>query len=152
MYNLYICIDKMVNRFEVRGMGRKDAELVVSKMAQYESFFVGLMITEELGTPEPEEDDWALFFDAFIMFLAFGLFGCIPLSVFFLGHINSLNDTQLLEYSVVISIVLLCVLGIVKSSYSSSNVFYAIVETLGIGLICSSVSYAFGSILVNSLD
>lgn len=142
----------MVNRFEARGMGRKDAELVVSKMAQYESFFVSLMITEELGTPLPEENDWALFFDAFIMFFAFGLFGCIPVSVYLLGENNSFSDIMLLEYSVLISIALLCVLGIVKSTYSSSNIYYAIVETLGLGLICSSVSFAVGSILVNTFD
>lgn len=42
-------IKEMVNIFEAKGMNRLDAELVVKKMAQYEGFFINLMITEELG-------------------------------------------------------------------------------------------------------
>lgn len=133
-------------------MGRKDAELVVSKMAQYETFFVGLMITEELGTPLPEENDLSFLLDSFIMCLAFGAFGCIPFSIYFLSESHLFNDVQLLEYSMAISIALLCVLGIVKCTYSSSNVYFAIIESLGVGLVCSSVSFAVGSILVNMVD
>jgi hypothetical protein len=40
----------MVDRFVSRGMGKKDADLVVTKMAKYEDFFVRLMMSEELGS------------------------------------------------------------------------------------------------------
>ncbi|CAE7649898.1 VIT2, partial [Symbiodinium microadriaticum] len=53
-------IKEMTLLFTQRGMGAADAELVVKKMAEYEEFFVNLMVTEELGLQVPDEDEWGL--------------------------------------------------------------------------------------------
>ena len=85
-------IKNMVDRFESRGMGRKDAELVLSKMAKYENFFVRLMMSEQLGSQLTEVDDTAVLIkDALVMFLSFATFGSIPVFFYFLG--KSLNCT-----------------------------------------------------------
>lgn len=133
-------------------MGRKDAEIVVSKMAQYESFFVGLMITEELGTPSPEDNDCVLLLDAFVMFISFAVFGCIPLLLYLLGVSQSLDGEELFECVAVVSIGLLCLLGMAKSTYSSSSTIYAVIESLGIGVSCSLVAFVIGSFVVKYLE
>ena len=77
---------KMVKRFVSRGMAKADAELCVSKMAQYEGFFVNLMVTEELGLQLPEDDDAVLLTDAFLMAISFAVFGSLPLIVYCFGQ------------------------------------------------------------------
>ena len=60
----------MVDRFESRRIGRKDTELVLSKMAKYENFFVRLMMSEQLGSQLTEVDDTAVLIkDASVVFL-----------------------------------------------------------------------------------
>ena len=63
----------------------KDAEIVVNKMAQYETFFVNMLVTEELGIRIPDQDDEYLLKDSFVMFVSYFGFGSIPLLVYFLG-------------------------------------------------------------------
>ncbi len=41
---------QMIRKFEARGMLRKDAEVVVGKLAQYENIFVGAMVSALLLT------------------------------------------------------------------------------------------------------
>ena len=85
----------MVMRFIARGMGKVDAELCVAKMAQYETFFVNLMVTEELGLRLPDDDDGKLLTDAFLMTVSFGLFGSLPLVVYFFGSFQYRFITEL---------------------------------------------------------
>ena len=42
---------EMITLFEGRGMAREDAEVVVNRMAKYKTFFLNLMMTEELALP-----------------------------------------------------------------------------------------------------
>jgi hypothetical protein len=50
----------MAKRFMSKGMSKADATLVASKMAQYDSLFVSLMVSEELGLQLPDDNDAAL--------------------------------------------------------------------------------------------
>lgn len=80
-------IKNMADRFEARGMGRKDAELVLTKMAKYESFFVRMMMSEQLGSQLTDVDDTPLLVkDAMVMFVSFASFGVIPFIFYFLGE------------------------------------------------------------------
>ncbi|RYY83694.1 hypothetical protein EON63_10655, partial [archaeon] len=123
----------MVNRFEQRGMERKDAESVVSKMAQYESFFVSLMVSEELGLQLPDDDDALLITDAFVMCMSYGVCGCIPLGVFGVAGYVIHNDYQLYIISVCLSLSLLCLLAIIKSSFSSATAMHSAIEAVSVG-------------------
>jgi VIT1/CCC1 family predicted Fe2+/Mn2+ transporter len=134
----------MINRFEARGMERKDAELVVGKMAQYENFFVGLMVAEELGVQLPEDDDAMLLTDAFIMCISFGFFGIIPLGTFCLGPLGLESQHTVYVLSISISLFLLCILATIKSSFSSATSLHAAIEALCLGIVCSALSYAVG--------
>lgn len=144
-------MSEMVNRFESRGMARRDAEIVVAKMAQYEHFFVGLMVSEELGLQLPEDDDAMLILDAFVMFVSFAFFGSIPVLLYALGPLNAISDQNLFIVSDSLSLFVLLVLGIVKSTFSASNWLFSAMETLFVGAACSAISYFVGSCLVNAL-
>lgn len=135
----------MIKRFESRGMARRDAELVVSKMAQYENIFVGLMVAEELGLQPTFEDDKTLLTDAFIMFFSFAFFGLIPIVLFGIGALEIFSDQGLFYFSASISLFVLMILGIVKSSFTSGQLIYSAFEAIGLGLICSSVAFTMSA-------
>jgi VIT1/CCC1 family predicted Fe2+/Mn2+ transporter len=148
---LLCCFFQMVTRFESRGMTRKDAELVVSKMAQYENFFVGLMVAEELGLQLPEENDAELMTDAFVMFFSFLLFGVIPVVFYFLSYSLILSEDDLFVLSSVMSLFVLTILGMVKSTFSSSSVVYSGCEAMLLGITASSIAFVAGNLLARVL-
>jgi VIT1/CCC1 family predicted Fe2+/Mn2+ transporter len=130
-------------------MSSKDADLVVSKMAQYEDIFVSMMLSEEIGLQLPDEDDGMLLTDSFVMFLSFACLGALPLLVFFLGPMELLGDERLFVSAVAVSSLVLFILGSMKSSFSSASWFYAGFEALMHGLVCSITAYFIGSSIVN---
>lgn len=138
-------------RFVSRGMGKSDAELVVAKMAQYEGFFVNLMVTEELGLQLPEDDDAKLLTDAFIMSVAFALFGCIPLSIYCFGQFDFTNDVNMFYAASIISALLLFILGSLKSFFCSVFWVYSGIETVLVAGFASTVAYALGSLVIRIL-
>jgi len=112
-------VKEMAKLFEFRGMSRADSELVVNKMAQYDGFFVNLMVTEELGLQPPEDDDLALFADACVMFFSYAAFGCIPLVIYPFASLYSTQLTQEVMYTTTILVtgVALFTLGSIKSTF-----------------------------------
>jgi VIT1/CCC1 family predicted Fe2+/Mn2+ transporter len=142
----------MMKRFESRGMPHKDAELVVSKLAQYEDIFVGLMLSEELGLQLSYEDDAMLLTDAFVMFLAFASLGIVPLIVFAAGPLNIFSDEDQYTASVVLSLVVLFVLGSLKSKFGSGNWLYCGFESLALGGACAGVSYFVGESIMKFIS
>ena len=142
---------QMVNRFESRGMARLDAQQVVNKMAQYETFFVGLMVSEQLGLQLPEDDDALLITDAFVMFVSFGAFGALPVLLYCVGTLGLLSEQNLFLLSTSISLAILLVLGVIKSTFSASNWIFSAMETLFVGAACSAMSYFVGAELMTWL-
>jgi len=142
-------ISEMVNRFEQRGMARRDAEIVVGKMAQYESFFVGQMVSEELGLQPPDNDDGELLTDAFVMFVSYSLFGALPILVYCIGgFMKVIPEQSMFPISAAFSLVVLSCLGIMKSFFSSSHWFYCFLESLILGGLVAAISYFVSSKLV----
>ena len=110
-------ISSMIEIFQSKGMSKADAEVVVHKMAEYESFFVSLMMTEEKGLVIPDETETELFTDSGLMFLAYAAFGTLPFAVFFLAV--SLGSSNSLSYLVALlfDLCLVLTLGCIKSSF-----------------------------------
>lgn len=142
----------MIGRFEARGMSRQDAELVVSKIAQYENFFVGLMVSEELGLQLSEDDDAMLITDAFVMFIAFASVGLIPVLTLLIGAIDTFSDEFVSSIAVVTSLVLVLFLGILKSHYSSTSWVYSALEALLSGGVCFGASFIVGKTLMSAAE
>lgn len=137
-------IKEMIDKFERKGMTRSDAELVVTKMASYESFFVNLMVTEELGLKLDENQsnasDGYLLLDAVIMFFSYFLIGSFPFLIFF-GSFSSIGGKDLFKISGCITIVAMFVMGAVKSKFSSVSWMSSGFETVFIGCVCAFLSY-----------
>ena len=133
----------------MRGMARRDAEAVVTKMAQYENFFVSLMVSEELGVALNEDNDALLISDSFLMFLSYGSFGAIPIMIYALGALNVVTDKDLFVLSISVSFAILIFLGFMKSGFSSAHWLYSSLETLTLGIVVSSVAYLVGAGMVH---
>jgi vacuolar iron transporter family protein len=110
-------VREMIRLFVRKGMPAVDAELVVKKMAEYEDFFVDLVVTQELGLQLSDEDEFGLIQDSAIMFLSFALCGAIPLFPFLLGPFDIISDTNMSYLSCGISVICLFLLGALKSSF-----------------------------------
>ena len=121
-------IKEMINIFEERGMGRADAELVVRKMADYDTFFINMMVTEELGLQIPDDDEALLLKDSFIMFVSFAGFGLIPLLVYFFAPLHLLEEEFLFLLSATLSACILFILGSTKSLFRCAFVFILIFQ------------------------
>lgn len=140
--------NEVVKLFELRGMGRNDAELVVEKMSQYENFFINLLVTEELGSPPPDDDELTLMSDACVMSLSYAGFGAIPLLTYCLGGASiyvSKDVSSLRAASAMITGLTLFGLGGAKSTFSSSPWFYSGFEAVVFGGVCAVVAYSTGS-------
>lgn len=133
-------------------MGKADAELCVGKMAQYEGFFVNLMVTEELGLQLPEDDDAVLLTDAFIMAMAFAGFGSLPLIVYCFGQWDIADDKNMFYAASAITAFFVFILGSTKSSFSSVFWVYSGVETLLVAAASGGVAYGIGSLIVKLLS
>eukprot|EP01034_Spumella_vulgaris_P034106 gene34106-42054_t len=135
----------MIENLESRGMARKDAEVVAQKLSLYEGIFVQQMVTEELGISLPKDgDDAKLITDSFVLFVAYSAFGIIPLLVISLFHSNVTTPFTLFLIAAAVAILLLFVLGVIKSVFSSSHWFYCGFEGLLLGVVSSGVAFYIG--------
>ena len=140
-------IAEMVQLFVARGMSRVDAEVVIERMAKYEEFFVDIMMKEELSLPVPsEEDTLESLKDGIAMFLAFALFGMLPLACYILAGMlaPSLDVTSLFSVACVATVISLFALGAFKARFHDKRYLYAGVETVLLGGACAAVSYFVG--------
>lgn len=123
-------------------MSIHDAELVVNKFALYEDIFINLLMVEELGMSIPEEDDGGALADSFFVFFSFGIFGSFPLIPFIIGiFVPSLSIDILFMLSSLIAIVILFILGGIKSSFSSTYWFCSAIESVVTSVICVAIAY-----------
>ena len=128
-------------------MGEADAKAVVTRMAQYESFFVNLMVAEELGLQLPEDNDASLLTDAFVMAVSFAAIGCLPLAVYCLGTFGVFDEHQLFLLSAGFTGVVLFVLGAMKSCFSEVFWMFSGLEAVLVAAVCAGVAYCTGSLL-----
>ena len=113
-------------------------------MAKYETFFIRLMLTEELGF-QPPETNRALFNNSLTMLLSFCVFGTLPLVIYMIGMSNvSYTSHQLLVGSSLIGTCTLFILGMIKSRYSILSWYYSGFETSFLGICCAAIAYLIG--------
>lgn len=140
-------IDQMVQRFEMRGMGKVDAELVVNKMSQNEDLFVTVMVNDELGFGVPDDDDGYLLKDAFIMSSSYIIIGLVPVAVYIGAGVGGIDSESSFAMVTLISASTLFALGAVKSTFNSSvSWIYAGIETVLPGCACAGVAYAIAKL------
>lgn len=144
-------IKEMVDIYSDKGLSREDADLIVRTMAKYDSFFVDVMMVEELGlqVPDPQED---LIKEGVIMFLSFSGFGALPL----LGYavcpllFPNLPAHTLFLIACAVTAITLFLMGAVKARFTTRRWYVSALEMLVLGGCCAAVAYEIGS-LVNAL-
>lgn len=68
----------MIALFESRGMSHADAKEVITRMAKYKTFFLNIMMTEELALPVPHDEDQSESLkDGLAMFVSFTTCGMV---------------------------------------------------------------------------
>lgn len=144
----------MINRYKARGMTRADATTMVSTLAQYESIFVNLMVVEELGLQISDDDESMFLMDAFMMLCSFAVAGTLPVLVFSLENVlraDAFNEEDICFLALACSFILLTVLGIIKSSFSSASPYVSAVEAVVVGAACSGAAFLVGAVLRSSM-
>lgn len=138
---------EMIELFESRGMTRDDATVVVTRMAKYKTFFLNIMMTEELCLPVPEEDDnLNSLKDGAVMFLSFAFFGMLPILGFALVPMvdPSLTQHDLFLVACLITALSLFSLGAFKARFNEKFYIRSGVETVVLGGVCALVAFVVG--------
>lgn len=143
-------IEEMVEIYEEKGMSRKDAEIVVRTMAKYEDFFVDQMMTDELEMRVPDEDDnpWL---DGLVTFCSFVFFGIFPLLAYACTVGADLEERILFGISVILTLMMLFVLGAIKSMFTIQSWYASGVEIMLFGGFTAFVSFIIGWMIEDML-
>ena len=147
-------ISEMIDLYVERGMTKEDATTVVELMAPHRSFFVDVMMVEELGlhVPSVDANPW---FDGLITFLSFTFFGFFPLVPFVVAQISgdALGATihDLFVASAVATALTLFALGAVSSMYSTKSVWRNGFEMVLVGGVVSTIAFSIASIAANGM-
>lgn len=145
---------EMVEIFVSRGMSQADAEDVIGKMARYPTFFVNLMMIEELGLQVPDDSESTLL-RALVMFSAFALFGSLPILGYTATAVLAKADAQphspaeMMISACVVTSVTLVGLGAIKSHFGPRRYLRSALETLLLGGVCASLSYNVGLLVAS---
>lgn len=76
-------VEEMVQIYMSKGIVEEDARTVANTLSKYKDFWVDHMMLHEIGMLPPDEEDDS-FKGAAVMFLAFSMFGAVPLLSYWL--------------------------------------------------------------------
>ncbi|XXQ35092.1 VIT family [Plasmodiophora brassicae] len=137
-------IDEMVELYESKGVQRADAELIINTMAKYKEFFVEHMMVTELGVmpPDPDESPAA---KGICTFLAFMVFGAVPLLVLGVLRFATSDHNTVLLIACIATAITLFLLGIIKARLSGNGRYVRAGSTvLFNGAIAAGSAYLIG--------
>lgn len=106
--------------------------------ARHPEFLADFMMAHEIGMPDPRGDSPGL--GALATFLAFILFGAIPLVPYFI----SAPDTSTFYHSCLATFGALTLLGLLRWRVTAQTATRAVGETVLLGGICAVIAYAVG--------
>jgi len=148
---------EMVELYIERGLTKPDAETVIKILSKDKSFFVELMMKEELQMIQPDETISALK-NSLVLFLATVIIGTLPLFPYFAQWFLKSSEWSiwlLPDWNLVISLsISLCSLftaGVIKSSFTVTSWWMSGFQLVLHGLILLSVCIFSTSFLQNAL-
>ncbi|MXU65775.1 VIT1/CCC1 transporter family protein [Oceanomicrobium pacificus] len=129
---------EMVEILSDRGVAEEDARAMTDIMLRNPEFMADMMMTYEVEMADPSGDSPAL--KGLATFLAFILFGAIPISPYFI-----LEPVQSTFYlSVAATALALAMLGSIRWRVTSETWLRCVGETMLVGGICALVAYLVG--------
>ena len=144
-------VQQTVRRFASRGMSVADAEIVVSKMASYDAFFVGLVVADDLGIVV-DDDDASLITEGFISIVSFASIGCIPLVLYASLAALSSDATSLYPLTLAASLALAFMLGALKGQFVEGSATYLGVEAVTVVCVAAAVAFSTARLVSNHVS
>ena len=148
-------IEEMVGIYMSKGMSQEDAESVIHTLAKYDSFFVDIMMAQELELQVPDEDHvQESFREGVVMFCSFAAFGAMPL----LGYVviptlfPDLGEEILFLSACIVTGIVLFFMGSVKAFFSKQHWMRAGTETLILGGACACVAFKVGEFVQHIVE
>lgn len=138
-------IASLALRYQRKGMSKSDSELLSNKMSTNETFFIGQLVSEDIGLQLPDDSDTTVLIDVLIMVLSYLLCGAVPLFIFVVPSFMDFPLKDLYAIYLAIASVLLIFLGAVKSFYSHSHWTLTSLESLGVAGVAALVSFLASS-------
>jgi VIT1/CCC1 family predicted Fe2+/Mn2+ transporter len=127
--------------FRAKGFEGEMLEHVVQTITADKERWVDAMLHEEHGLLE--DGSVHPLFNGFVTFLAFALFGFIPLLPYFFG----IPADSRFSVALIATTVALILLGITRSIITRERLLRGPLEIVGVGLLCAAVAYGVGALL-----
>ena len=143
--NRQIQIASLALRYQRKGISKADADLLANKMSTNEKFFIGQLVSEDIGLQLPDDSDTTVLIDVFIMVSSYLFCGAIPLLIFTIPTSTDFPLKDLYAIYLAVASVLLIFLGAVKSFYSHSHWTLTAIESLSVAAIAALVSFLASS-------
>lgn len=142
---------EMVEIYQNKGLTKEDAETVINVISRYKDVFVDAMLVDELGIQPPDLTS-APWKDGVVTFIAFCVFGFIPLIAYIVsyavdqsGHHSSSNWPFLV--SCILTGMTLFLLGAGKSFLTRQHWLKGGLMVLGTGGVAAAAAYVVGFLL-----
>jgi len=146
-------VKEMAKLYMDKGVSKQDALTMLTVMAKYTDLFVEHMMVVEHGIlPPDDEDRWAPVKQGLVCFIAFVLFGMIPLFGFIIVYLidpnaaNSEKDVgRVIGIAYGLTALTLCVMGVTKAKLTGSPKFVRSgLMMVANGTIAGGIAYLVG--------
>lgn len=135
---------ELVELYVENGVEQADAELIINTMSKYRKFFVRHMMVVELGLMPPEDDENPWLKGA-VTFVAFMIFGSVPLLSFVIfANVGGVSDDLLFGLCILFTGVAIFTLGILKGKFAQTPMIMSGLSMFGNGALAASASYFIG--------
>ena len=111
---------EMVELYVKRGMTESDATSVIEVMSKYKNFFLDVMMVEELGLMPPDDSDSPAK-NGVVTFLAFVVFGFIPLTPYVLNGATGASFTANFVAACLLTALTMLALGASKAKFTNQS-------------------------------
>lgn len=129
---------EMLEILQERGVSAEDSKQLTDVLERNPEFMADFMMQYEIGMPDPTDDNPAM--NGLATFLAFILFGAIPLLPYFL-----LEPVQSTFYlSIMTTFLALVSLGLIRWKVTNETMLRCVGETVLVGGICAIVAFGVG--------
>lgn len=129
--------------YKSKGFEGELLEQVVTKITEDKDRWVDIMMKEELEMSEENKSPIAM---GAVTFLSFQIFGLIPLLVYVLDYLNTIENNLFL-YSSLLTATTFCLIGYLKAVVNQTKVLKSIFETLFLGGAAALLAYFVGDVL-----
>ena len=133
---------EMEEIYTAKGMNPSDAKLMSQILAKNKEAWVSVMMVEELGIIEENDNPLR---NGLVTFFSFIFFGSFPLIPFLIGlALEDVHISSLFYSSLIVTLIVLFFLGAVKTKVTGVSLWKSGGETLLIGAIAASAAYMIG--------